>query len=491
MFDLIPSALRNTLLGLVMLALSSVLPSDGVVMAHSPIQEEGGEAAPVSNLEDVQKAVVRIEAVGTFVSPGEEEMRSSWSGSGFIISPDGIAVTNNHVVTGAAFLKVYVEGEKRPRNARILGVSECADLAVIDINGSGFPFLDWYAEEIRVGLDVYAAGFPFGDPEYTLTRGIIAKARADGDTYWASVPNVLQHDATTNRGNSGGPLVTHTGQVVGINYGGRGTNEYFAISRDEFLPILETLQEGQDIDSIGINGEIISVPELPKGIWVSSVATGSPADEVGIQAGDLLYKLENVSLVSDDSNDETMADYCHILRSHARDDVMSVEVLRFRTLEVLVGQINGKPLEFNPGDNGQQGSTEQNTTYEVFVPVTDKSGFISVQIPEEWTEVETGAWGNEDDVIGYGISASADLEGYRTDWDEPGLFLGVSAVLIDRYGTPEAYLDQLDYSGECTDFERIFYAYTAYPQIVYIGYYNLWTNCGDNKTTYVNVAPDA
>ncbi|MEZ4676896.1 MAG: trypsin-like peptidase domain-containing protein [Caldilineaceae bacterium] len=182
--------------------------------------ESTGSGA-VDTLADVRGAVVQIEAVGTFVDPAEGmQLNAAGRGSGFIIDPSGIAVTNNHVVTGGGLYKVYVDGEDEPRNAKVLGVSECADLAVIDIQGDGFPYLDWYQERIRVGLDVYAVGFPLGDPEFTMTRGIVAKERADGETNWASVDRVIQHDATINPGNSGGPLVNADGQVVAVNYAG-------------------------------------------------------------------------------------------------------------------------------------------------------------------------------------------------------------------------------------------------------------------------------
>ena len=150
-------------------------------------------------------------------------------------------MTNNHVVTGAALLQVYVGGETdRVYSARVLGVSECSDLAVIYIEGDGFPFLQWYEDEIDVGLDVYAAGFPLGDPEYTLTKGIISKARTSGETDWASVDAVVEHDATINPGNSGGPLVTADGRVVGVNYAGASEiNQYFAIARIEALKIID------------------------------------------------------------------------------------------------------------------------------------------------------------------------------------------------------------------------------------------------------------
>jgi len=88
-------------------------------------------------------------------------------------------VTNNHVVTGAAILKVWVGGDQsQSYNAKVLGVSECSDLAVIDIDGEGFPYLQWHEGAIKVGLEVYAAGFPLGEPEFTLTKGIVSKEKS-------------------------------------------------------------------------------------------------------------------------------------------------------------------------------------------------------------------------------------------------------------------------------------------------------------------------
>jgi serine protease Do len=185
-------------------------------------------------LDGVKSATIQIEAQGSFVPPDiGAPVEFAGRGSGFIIDPSGLAVTNNHVVTGAALLKVWVGGESQSRNAKVLGVSECSDLALIDIDGDGYPYLQWYPDQAPVGLEVYAAGFPLGDPEYTLTKGIVSKARAGGDSGWASVDGVLQHDATINPGNSGGPLVTGDGEVVGVNYASvASANQYFAITAD-------------------------------------------------------------------------------------------------------------------------------------------------------------------------------------------------------------------------------------------------------------------
>ncbi len=221
---------------------SPSLPSSSSTIDLRPVGDDDGEPLPVDNLTDVRKAVVRIEAVGTFKDPTEGMMMSAGSGTGFIIDPEGHVVTNNHVVTGAAYYQVFLDGEADPINAKLVGASECSDLAVIDLIGNGYRHLTWYEDPLRVGLRIYAAGFPLNDPEFTLTNGIISKERTGGESNWASVDGVIQHDAIIDHGNSGGPLVTEDGQVVGVNYAGNmDSNQFFSIGRDGALPIIEQL----------------------------------------------------------------------------------------------------------------------------------------------------------------------------------------------------------------------------------------------------------
>src|SRR5690606_34332944 len=186
-----------------------------------------------------------------------------------------LVVTNNHVVAGAATLEVFIGGDTtRSYNATILGVSECNDLAVIDVRASDpLPYLEWYEEEIVPGIDVYAAGFPLGDPQFTLTRGIVSKARADGDiTGTSSIDHTIEHDANLQPGNSGGPLVSTDGKVVGVNYAGGAvattTAQFFAIAAELAKPVVERLKKG-DYESLGINGwAVLDEDTGISGVWV-------------------------------------------------------------------------------------------------------------------------------------------------------------------------------------------------------------------------------
>jgi len=161
------------------------------------------------NISEVEASVVQIQGQGTFVqSGGAAAYNAGFTGTGFVISDDGLIVTNNHVVQGAATLAVsFSDGD--PMNARVLGVSECSDLAVIQLEGGGYTPPSFRDEPVTVGLDIFSAGFPAADEvdfdnlDYTLTSGIVGSTAADGETSWASVDSVIQHDAQILGGNSG------------------------------------------------------------------------------------------------------------------------------------------------------------------------------------------------------------------------------------------------------------------------------------------------
>jgi serine protease Do len=463
----------------------TAVPTDTVVPTATTVPTPTVPPTPeglVSSLDDVKKAVIYIEAQGSFVEPGVGlQLNAAGAGSGFIIDPSGIAVTNNHVVTGAAFLKVWIGGEGEPRNAKILGVSECSDLAVIDIDGDGYPYLEWYDGAISAGLDIYAAGFPLGDPEFTLTRGIVAKERASGETSWASVDAVIQHDANTNPGNSGGPIVTQDGQVVAVHYASNyDTNQRFAIGRDEALKVIDRLRAGQDVTSIGVNGTAVTDGQTIAGIWVSSVKSGSPADRAGVKGGDLIVTLEGLVLATD----ATMSDYCDILRSHNPEDTLSIQVLRLDTGERLDGQLNGRALQavsipVVPTSAPAPGQPAA-VAYSDYMLISDDTGALQMEVPVEWGDVDGSAWMLDQELIGSAVSASSDLDGFINSYATPGVFFGASAVLLQDYDVA-GLLDDTAFDEDCTFDSR-----NEYDDGVYTGAYDLYTDCGPAGSSIVN-----
>lgn len=435
----------------------------------------------VLSLEDVKKATIQIEAQGTFIDPQVGMVvNGAGRGSGFIIDSSGIAVTNNHVVTGAALLKVWVGGNKdKVYNATVLGVSECSDLAVIKINGSDFPYLQWYTGTPKVGLEVYAAGYPLGDPEYTLTKGIVSKEKTSGDTSWASIGSVLEHDARINPGNSGGPLVDNKGQVVGINFASNNSSQYFAIARTEADEVLKTLESGSDVTSIGVNGEVVQSDDGSiSGVWVSSVKSGSPADKSGVKAGDIIVQLEGLVL----GTDGTMSDYCQILRSHKASDTLSLNVMRWSTKEVLEGQLNGRALAVT-GSFDTGGGTQPTEQASGPTTVYDDSYVISMDVPQGW-EYDGSVWENSWDINGKSyafsaqtLTASPDVYAYTNGWDTTGIFIATSR----DWGKIGGYANLLD--GVKSFYTACQPSTTKnYDDGVYEGQMMLYTKCGTNKT---------
>ncbi len=460
-------------------------PTD-VVIIDIPTEDTAKNA--VKSIEEAKSATIQIEAQGSFVDPEFGELlNTAGRGSGFIIDPSGIAVTNNHVVTGSALIKVWVGGDTKPLNARILGVSECWDLAVIDIEGDGFPYFEWYEGNTDPGLEVFSAGFPLGDPEYTLTKGIVSKANANGETSWASVDAVIEHDARIRGGNSGGPLLSADGKVIGVNYA--GSDQYdtnFAIKGAMAQAVISKLETGVDFESIGVNGTAVSNEDGSiTGIWVASVKSGSPADKTGIKGGDIITKLEGLVLATDG----TMSSYCDILRTRSASDTYSIEILRFATEEMLEGQINGRTLE-QTFSFAQQISEQSDVTLEdspaapsgSYVTIQDDEGAIQVDVPAGWTQVDGSVWADETTVYGASITAAADIEGFNYGYYEPGIFYAASDEIAQFGG----YVQLLDiyresYMADCELIDRYDYEDSAFE-----GKYDLFSNClGEDNVLFI------
>ena len=231
----------------------------------------------------------------------QPEDRPRGVGSGFILSADGYIMTNAHVVEGADEVLVTLT-DKREFKARIVGADKRTDVAVVKIEAGGLPAVKvGDVNRLKVGEWVMAIGSPFG-LENTVTAGIVSAKQRDTGDY---LP-LIQTDVAINPGNSGGPLINLRGEVVGINsqiYSRSGgyMGIAFAIPMDEAMRVSEQLRStgrvtrgriGVQIDQVTKEvAEAIGLGK-PQGALVRNVESGAPADKAGVEAGDIIIRLD-------------------------------------------------------------------------------------------------------------------------------------------------------------------------------------------------------
>ena len=231
--------------------------------------------------------------------PEEEQPRGM--GSGFVLTSDGLIMTNAHVIEGADEVLVTLT-DKREFKAKIIGADKRSDVAVVKIDATGLPAVKvGDVSRLKVGEWVMAIGSPFG-LDNSVTAGIVsAKQRETGDY----LP-FIQTDVAINPGNSGGPLINMRGEVVGINSqiysrSGGSMGISFAIPMDEAVRVSEQLRAtgrvsrgriGVQIDQV--TKEVAESIGLGKaqGALVRAVEAGSPAEKAGVEAGDIITRFE-------------------------------------------------------------------------------------------------------------------------------------------------------------------------------------------------------
>ncbi|MDE1968837.1 MAG: DegQ family serine endoprotease [Alphaproteobacteria bacterium] len=268
-------------------------------------------------------------------------------GSGFIVDPSGLVVTNNHVIADADQITVTLQDDTSFK-AEVVGKDSKTDLALLRIKSSKpLPFVKFGdSDKSRVGDWVLAIGNPFGLGG-TVTAGILsARAREINS---GPYDDFLQTDAAINRGNSGGPMFNMDGDVIGINTAifspsGGSIGIGFAIPANEAKPVIEQIQKygharrgwlGVNIQSV--TDEIAESLGLdkPKGALIASVFDGGPAQKAGIQPGDVVLTFDGKAVV----------DMRHLPRIVAETPIdKSVKVMVWRkhkelTLDVKVGEL--------------------------------------------------------------------------------------------------------------------------------------------------------
>lgn len=226
-------------------------------------------------------------------------------GSGFVISPDGLIVTNNHVVSDAGTVRVYLP-DGASSEARVLGRDADTDIALIRTDaslGTAAPLGN--SKSLRRGQIAIAIGNPLGF-EWTVTAGVVS---ALGRTMRAQngrlIDDVIQTDAALNPGNSGGPLVSTTGEVIGVNTavirGAQGIAFAVASNTANFV-ISEILRFGHVRRAyIGVAGDTIALPrhvavrahsDATSAVRIRRVESGGPAERAGLQEGDIILAVE-------------------------------------------------------------------------------------------------------------------------------------------------------------------------------------------------------
>ena len=277
-------------------------PTSTTSSATAVVVRPSDQIARTGDIAGILKA--DVPAVVAIVDDGGPDSGGA-AGTGFVISADGVIVTNNHVVEGAKKIQaVFSDGTTR--NAKVLGQSVPSDLAVVQVNATGLATIELGdSDQVQVGDDVVAIGNALAlQGGLSVTRGIISGLHREvGTNSGGSLEDVIQTDAAINPGNSGGPLVDAQGRVIGINTAiadpGSAQNVGFAIPISNAKTIIEQLRQGKqpaylgvstlDVDQAKADGHDVSVDA---GAYVQTVNSGTPAATAGIKVGDVVVEVE-------------------------------------------------------------------------------------------------------------------------------------------------------------------------------------------------------
>ena len=332
---------------------------DALTVAYA-VQEQATEAAETQPPEtqaaeparratmDIQRGAARTEGtlslqeiyeknIPSVVSITAQTASGTSAGTGVIVSDGGYLVTNYHVVRRAQSIDVKLTDE-RELTASLVGEDPVSDLAVLYIAADGLtPAQFGDSDTLRVGDSVVAIGDPLGvELRGTMTDGIVSAISRDVQVDGRTM-NLIQTNAALNSGNSGGPLINSMGQVIGINTmkigafadssGVEGLG--FAIPSATVQEIVNQLLTQGYVSGrpwLGIEGESFSTfyqrfYRIPRGVYITSVQSGSPAGTAGLQSGDIIVSVDGTA-VSD------MEDLDSLVYAHIPGDTMTLTIYR-------------------------------------------------------------------------------------------------------------------------------------------------------------------
>lgn len=318
------------------------------------------ESTVIQVVKKVSPSVVSIAVSRRVIDPfsplSEVQRRESGIGTGFIISKEGLIITNRHVVSGPDLRYIVVTKDDKKFSVQKIFRDPVLDIAILKIDALDLvPVALGDSSRIEVGQLAIAVGNALGKFQNSVTTGVISGIRPEGieagDPFSGATERlgeVIQTDAAINPGNSGGPLLDSSGNVIGVNVAVTqgAQNIGFAIPANSVKPIIDEFLATGKITRpyLGVRYEIISKTralayEVPEGAYIREVIAGSPAEKAGIKVGDIILTINGQSVRADNPLSQ-------IIQSKKISDVIELVVDRDNTQVTVTATLAEAPSQF-------------------------------------------------------------------------------------------------------------------------------------------------
>ncbi len=299
---------------------TSLLTQQRILSEESVITEVAERVSPsVVTVQIVKKQSffnpIEIGPFGFTLPQEQTETVEQDIGTGFIISADGLVVTNKHVAGDTSVQYIVITSDDKEHEVKNIYRDPVNDLAILEIEANNLkPVEMGDSDQLKVGQLAIAIGTALGEFRHTVTTGVISglgrgiTAGSPYEGYVEQLDNVIQTDAAINPGNSGGPLLNSAGQVIGVNVAvAAGENIGFAIPINVIKEAIENFnQTGRFARPfLGVRYRMIGqdlalLNEVPQGAYIVEIVTGSPAEKAGIKAGDIITKFDGQAVREED-----------------------------------------------------------------------------------------------------------------------------------------------------------------------------------------------
>jgi S1-C subfamily serine protease len=326
----------------------------------APAVELVQNSAPVAHselsqiVEDALPSVVNVKVRAV----DQTGMEGRGEGSGVIIDPKGIILTNNHVIDGAVSVRVVFNDDHEPLDGVVIGADPDRDLAIIKVDATDLSAMPiGHSGRMKLGDDVVAIGFPLGLGGPTVTKGILSGQDREITAQGSALGQVerlvgmLQTDAAINPGNSGGALIDIDGNLIGINtaVAGSAENVGFAIAIDGAIPVVEKFlsDPAEETSWLGVSlakdlaeAQALGFPSDLQGALIMQVIPRGPAEAAGIEDGTMVTAIDTTDITSS-------AQFIDELSQRSPGDRVTLEmVTRSGETQRLTVELDARPFQF-------------------------------------------------------------------------------------------------------------------------------------------------